>query len=102
MVVFDVRARGERCRYQPRDGPVPGAPVVEEEAPRGYRVNGRIVSTAWKDLGGGIERAIVSVSGGTTLIWQMSRRSWPSTMLTSRESPSNVVPRVPVALQSSR
>jgi thiol-disulfide isomerase/thioredoxin len=42
------------------DKPLPGRPVVEKEAP-GCRVDGRIVSTAWKDLGGGIERAIVSV-----------------------------------------
>lgn len=42
------------------DKPLPGAPVAKKEAP-GCRVDGRIVSTAWKDLGGGIERAIVSV-----------------------------------------
>ena len=40
---------------------LPAAPVVEEETPHGCHVNGRIVSTAWKELGGGIERAIVSV-----------------------------------------
>jgi len=43
------------------DEPLPEARVVEEEAPHGCHVNGRIVSAAWKELGGGIERAIVSV-----------------------------------------
>jgi thiol-disulfide isomerase/thioredoxin len=40
----------------------PAAPAVgdNENEPEGCRVNGRIVSTAWRDLGGGIERAIVS------------------------------------------
>ena len=42
------------------DKPFPGAAVAKKEAP-GCRVDGRIVSAAWKDLGGGIERAIVSV-----------------------------------------
>jgi len=36
------------------------APVAKKEAPRGCRVDGRIVSTEWKELDGGIERAIVS------------------------------------------
>lgn len=40
--------------------PLPGAAVVKKEAATGCRVDGRIVSTAWKKLGGGIERAIVS------------------------------------------
>lgn len=51
------------------DAPFPAAPVAKKEAPPvvkkeafpGCQVNGRIVSTAWKELGGEIERAIVSV-----------------------------------------
>lgn len=42
------------------DGPFPAARAVGEEAPNGCHVNGRIVCTEWKELGGGIERAIVS------------------------------------------
>lgn len=44
--------------------PVPGnvAPVAEKEEPaEGCLVNGRVVSADWRDRGGGIERAIVSV-----------------------------------------
>lgn len=47
--------------------PAPAAPAAVKNAPQpgndepgGCRVSGRIVSTAWRDLGGGIERAIVS------------------------------------------
>lgn len=42
------------------DGAFPAAPVVEEEVPNRCRVDGRIVSSEWKELGGGLERAIVS------------------------------------------
>ena len=38
----------------------PAAPAAANKEPEGCRVSGRIVSTAWRDLGGGIERAIVS------------------------------------------
>jgi thiol-disulfide isomerase/thioredoxin len=41
-------------------GAPPGAPAAGKKEPEGCRVNGRIVSTEWRDLGGGIERAIVS------------------------------------------
>src|ERR1041384_537058 len=37
---------------------VPGAPAAKE--PEGCRVTGRIVSTEWRELGGGIEPAIGS------------------------------------------
>ena len=40
-------------------GQFPGAPAGGNKEPDGCRVNGRIVSTAWRNLGGGIERAIV-------------------------------------------
>jgi thiol-disulfide isomerase/thioredoxin len=38
----------------------PAAPAAANKEPEGCRVSGRIVSTAWRDLGGRIERAIVS------------------------------------------
>jgi thiol-disulfide isomerase/thioredoxin len=38
---------------------VPQPPAAKQE-PEGCRVSGRIVSTAWRGLGGGIERSIVS------------------------------------------
>lgn len=38
----------------------PAAPAPAINEPAGCRVKGRIVSTAWRDLGGGVERAIVS------------------------------------------
>lgn len=41
------------------DAQFPGAPAGADEEQEGCRVSGRIVSTAWRDLGGGIERAIV-------------------------------------------
>lgn len=44
------------------DRPVPGAPAVAEKAPPRCRVTGRLISSVWKELGGGIERAIVSAS----------------------------------------
>jgi thiol-disulfide isomerase/thioredoxin len=37
----------------------PAAPAAANKEPEGCRVSGRIVSTAWRDLGGQIERAIV-------------------------------------------
>jgi thiol-disulfide isomerase/thioredoxin len=43
--------------------PAPAPPAAGNKAvkePEGCRVSGRIVSTAWRDLGGRIERAIVS------------------------------------------
>lgn len=40
--------------------PVARIRVAKQAAPAECRVSGRIVSSAWKDLGGGIERAIVS------------------------------------------
>jgi len=51
------------------DGPFPAAPVAKKKAPpvakeeaaQGCQVAGRIVSTAWKESGGGIDRAIVGV-----------------------------------------
>src|SRR5690242_2178201 len=42
------------------DAQFPGGPAAADDEPEGCRVSGRIVSTAWRDLGGGIERAIVS------------------------------------------
>src|SRR5262249_60015793 len=39
---------------------VPGAPPAANNEAEGCRVSGRIVSTEWRELGGGIERAIVS------------------------------------------
>jgi thiol-disulfide isomerase/thioredoxin len=36
--------------------------AVKEQEAVGCRVHGRIVSTAWRDLGGGIERAIVGIT----------------------------------------
>ena len=39
---------------------IPGAPAPADKEPEGCRVYGRIVSTEWRELGGGIERAIVS------------------------------------------
>jgi thiol-disulfide isomerase/thioredoxin len=42
-------------------GQFPGAPAAGNQEPEGCRVTGRIVSTAWRDLGGGIERAIVRI-----------------------------------------
>jgi thiol-disulfide isomerase/thioredoxin len=44
------------------DAQFPAAPAAANKEPQGCRVSGRIVSTAWRDLGGGIERAIVSAS----------------------------------------
>ncbi len=41
-------------------GQFPAAPAAANNEPEGCRVSGRIISTAWRDLGGGIERAIVS------------------------------------------
>jgi thiol-disulfide isomerase/thioredoxin len=40
--------------------PVARIRAAKQAAPAECRVNGRIVSAAWKDLGGGIERAIVT------------------------------------------
>lgn len=42
------------------DGIALKVPVAKKAAPQGCRVEGRIVSTEWKEHGGGIERAIVS------------------------------------------
>ncbi len=39
----------------------PGAAPAANNEPEGCRVTGRIVSTAYRDVGGGIERAIVTV-----------------------------------------
>jgi thiol-disulfide isomerase/thioredoxin len=39
---------------------IPGAPAAGKQEPEGCRVYGRIVSTEWRGVGGGIERAIVS------------------------------------------
>src|SRR5262249_22808857 len=39
---------------------IPGAPAAGPNGQEGCRVYGRIVSTDWRGLGGGIERAIVS------------------------------------------
>lgn len=42
------------------DRPVPVDPPLAADRPEGTRVTGRIVSTAWRNLKGGIERAIVT------------------------------------------
>jgi thiol-disulfide isomerase/thioredoxin len=41
-------------------GPVPKAQVAIKKAVHGCRVKGRLLSTEWKEQGGGVERAIVS------------------------------------------
>jgi len=41
-------------------GQIPPAPAAANNEPEGCRVSGRIVSSAWRALGGGIERAIVT------------------------------------------
>ena len=44
------------------DAQIPVPPAAANKAPQGCRVSGRVVSTAWRKLGGRIERAIVSAS----------------------------------------
>ena len=43
------------------DEQLPPAPAMHITEGEGCRVSGRVVSTEWRNLGGGIERAIVSV-----------------------------------------